>query len=61
MVKSLNVQVVIGLTSLLANGSAPNGNLSSLESYNTALSFVHALGRTQDSKGNTTAVSPLYS
>lgn len=53
----VNVQVVNGLTSLLANGSSTNGNLSSLESYNTALSFVQALGRTQDSNGNTTAVS----
>ena len=54
-----DVQVVNGLTSLLANGSSANGNLSSLEPYNTALSFVQALGRTQDSNGNTTAVSIL--
>ena len=51
------VQVVNGLTSLLSSGSSPNGNLSSLESYNTALTFVQALARTQDSNGNTTAVS----
>ena len=51
------MQVVNGLTSLLANGSSATGNLSSLESYNTALSFVQALGRTLDSNGNTTAVS----
>ena len=54
-----DVQVVNGLTSLLANGSSTNGNLSSLESYNTALSFVQALGRTQDSNGNTTAVTTM--
>ncbi|CAL5221228.1 g3380 [Coccomyxa viridis] len=52
--------VVNGLTSLLANGSSANGNLSSLESYNTALSFVQALGRTQDSNGNTTAVASSF-
>lgn len=51
------VQVVNGLTSLLSSGSSPNSNLSSLESYNTALTFVQALARTQDSNGNTTAVS----
>lgn len=51
------VQVVNGLTSLLSSGSSPNGNLSSLESYNTALTFMQALARTQDSNGNTTAVS----
>jgi len=52
--------VVNGLTSLLSSGSSPNGNLSSLESYNTALTFVQALARTQDSNGNTTAVAGSF-
>ena len=55
-------QVVNGLTSLLNTGNGTiTGNLSSTQSYNTALAFVQALGRTQDFNGNTTAVSPLFS
>lgn len=57
------LQVVNGLTSLLGTGNntGNSSSLSSLESYNTALSFVQAFGRTQDSHGNTTAVSPVFS
>lgn len=55
------VQVVDGLTSLLNTGNGTmTGNLSSTQSYNTALAFIQALGRTQGSNGNTTAVSPLF-
>ena len=55
------VQVVDGLTCLLDTGNGTiTGNLSSTQSYNTALAFVQALARTQDSNGNTTAVSPMF-
>ncbi|CAK0781716.1 hypothetical protein CVIRNUC_005453 [Coccomyxa viridis] len=53
--------VVNGLISLLNTGNGTiTGNLSSTQSYNTALAFVQALGRTQDSKGNTTAVASSF-
>jgi hypothetical protein len=53
--------VVDGLKALLAangGGSVPS-YLSQYESYTTALAFVQALARTQDSHGDTSSVRSL--
>ena len=57
VIDAVNEQVVAGLKSLLNSGgtTAISGDVS----YTTALAFVQALGRSQDSKDDTYSVSPL--
>ena len=54
--------MVDGLKTLLtANGGASVPNyLSQYESYTTALAFVQALARTQDSHGDTSSVRGFF-
>lgn len=51
-------QVVNGLKTLLTSngGGSATTYLSQAQSYTTALAFVQALGRTQDSHGDTSSV-----
>ncbi len=52
------MQVVDGLKALLnPSGASTPSYISAFDSYNTALAFVQALGHTQDSNGDTVAVS----